>query len=88
MLSYVKSEKPPFGSKARNALECLRSKRCDTVAMTDQSDEVTAESIAAFRRDGYFLASSLLDAREVEMHRDAVDRAVAFRTRNDGRALE
>jgi ectoine hydroxylase-related dioxygenase (phytanoyl-CoA dioxygenase family) len=41
----------------------------------------------AFRQDGYFHARGLLDPAEVARHRLAVDRAVALRTRNDGRAL-
>ena len=56
--------------------------------MTNQCDEVAAESVEAFRRDGFFLAKALLEPHEVQQHRDAVDRAVAFRTRNDGRALD
>jgi len=52
-----------------------------------QSLTVAPEAISAFRRDGYFHARSLIDPREIEEHRKAVDHAVALRTRNDGRPL-
>ncbi len=40
-----------------------------------------------FARDGFFHAKGLLDPAEVARHRAAVDRAVAVRTRDDGRPL-
>ena len=57
-------------------------------ATTERSLTVAPEAIEAFRRDGYFHARSLLDAADMDAYRQAVDRAVAIRTRNDGRPLE
>ena len=51
------------------------------------SQSITPEAIASFRRDGFFHAKSLIDPREIEDHRNAVDHAVALRTRHDGRPL-
>jgi ectoine hydroxylase-related dioxygenase (phytanoyl-CoA dioxygenase family) len=44
-------------------------------------------AVEAFRRDGFFHAVGLLDPDEIARHREAVDQAVAIRTRNDGRPL-
>src|SRR5258706_13548911 len=52
-----------------------------------QSTTVSPEAIASFRRDGYFHARSLIEPREIEDHRKAVDHAVARRTKYDGRPL-
>jgi hypothetical protein len=60
------------------------------VAMATSLDKfisVPRDAINAFRRDGYFHAKSLIDRREIEEHRKAVDHAVALRTQYDGRAL-
>ena len=43
--------------------------------------------VERFRRDGFVHAKGLLDPAEVEEHRRHVDRAVALRTRDDGRPL-
>jgi ectoine hydroxylase-related dioxygenase (phytanoyl-CoA dioxygenase family) len=40
-----------------------------------------------FRRDGFVHAKGLIDPAEIAEHRKAIDRAVANRTRNDGRTL-
>ena len=42
----------------------------------------------AFRRDGYYHAKGLVDPDEIARYGEAVDRAVAIRTRDDGRPLE
>ncbi len=55
--------------------------------LAKQPFTVAPEAIEAFRRDGYFHARSLIDPREIEGHRKAVDHAVALRTRDDGRSL-
>lgn len=44
--------------------------------------------VAAFQRDGFVRARGLLDPAEVARFREHVDRAVAWRTRNDPRGLD
>lgn len=78
-----------FGSLATCANIDFRSSKSDAMSeATEQSPVAALEAIEAFRRDGYFHARSLLDPREIAAYRETVDRAVAFRTRNDGRLLE
>jgi len=57
-------------------------------AVTTSSEAALSDAVTAFRRDGYFHARALLDRREIEEFREAVDRAVAVRTVDDGRPLE
>lgn len=56
--------------------------------MIEVAETASGDAAASFRRDGYYHAKGLLDPGEVAAHREAVDRAVASRTRDDGRSLE
>jgi ectoine hydroxylase-related dioxygenase (phytanoyl-CoA dioxygenase family) len=58
--------------------------------MMSEATTVAAPSAAveAFRRDGFYHAKGLIDPAEIARYREAVDRAVAVRTRHDGRRLE
>lgn len=56
--------------------------------MTTQTAPLDQASVAAFRRDGYVHLKGLLDPAEVAAFRIHVDRAVAWRTRRDGRSLD
>jgi ectoine hydroxylase-related dioxygenase (phytanoyl-CoA dioxygenase family) len=49
---------------------------------------MASAAAVTFQRDGYYHAKGLLDSKEIGGFREAVDRAVAFRTRDDGRTLE
>jgi ectoine hydroxylase-related dioxygenase (phytanoyl-CoA dioxygenase family) len=55
----------------------VRSPKVDTRALVD-----------AFQRDGFVHARGLLDPAEIAAYRLAVDKAVASRTKDDGRPLE
>ena len=44
-------------------------------------------AVEAFRRDGFFHAQGILDPAEIARLGEAVDHAVAVRTRHDGRPL-
>lgn len=47
--------------------------------------EVSADQVAAFRRDGYLVLPSVLDATEVEVWRETVAEAVRMRLEGGGR---
>jgi len=55
--------------------------------MTETAVAAADAAAEAFERDGFYHAQGLLDPREVERFGRVIDRAVAIRTRDDGRPL-
>jgi len=58
------------------------------VKAVDVAVDIPPGAVEAFQRNGYYHAKALLDPAEIARHREAVDLAVAIRTRNDTRKLE
>ncbi|HEY1707236.1 MAG TPA: phytanoyl-CoA dioxygenase family protein [Rhizomicrobium sp.] len=57
------------------------------LAEQDTRGEIDPGVVEAFQRDGFVHVRGLLDPAELESHRAIIDRAVANRTRQDGRGL-
>lgn len=60
--------------------------RIDTTAFDRAA--VDPAMVEAFQRDGFLHARGLINPAEIARHREIIDRAVDYRTRNDGRGLD